>query len=308
MNKICFVMVTLLYFIFSGIVVSCDFLLPAPYGRNNPLDDGAQISGFNAVVSGTDRILTTWNWRGSVSGIDDSRIIDKIRIVHSENNPPVSKYPLNPDNVQVFESPSSFKCSWDNLNNDKDHYFALYAREAGGLWLSPEIASERIESSGNLETFNVGYSDLYVDTSAGNNTVNAASLPITGLPPANIGFFRFDILGDRSYGAVLEAGITSWTIATAGDIIILPVRNKIEDGMFWGDISDSVNYDYDHAKYVSITAIADVVDISDQLNLARMYGTNTIAFVSADASVNITVTGLQFFDGTEDLFSIWRKY
>jgi hypothetical protein len=307
MKKILFVTVPLLFIIFSGFLISCDFLLPAPMGRNNPLDDGAQIAGFNAEISGSDTILTSWDWRSSTAGIDASRIIDKIRVVYSENNVPTSKYPLNPDNVQVFDSSSSSKCEWYNLNRDNDHYFALYAHETGGLWLSPEITSERIESNGSVETSNAGYSALYVNTSVPTNTLGTTSLPITGLPPTNIGFFSVDLLNNSNYGAVLGAGITNWT-GTFGDIYILPVRKKAENGMFWGDISDGVYYDYDNALYATITGPNDVIDIKNQLNLAQMYGSNTIAFVPADAVVSIVIGGLQFFDGTNDLFSIWKKY
>jgi len=313
MKKIYFLLFFILILIFAGIFISCDILLPAPLGRNNPFDNEAQIGRFAAVISGQDSIITAWDWRNPPSGIDDSRKIDKIRIVHSENDPPTSKYPLNPNNVKEYTSNSEWKAEWDNLRNDREHYFALYAHEKGGVWLAPKRVSRNFDNTGHEERLDISFKRLGIDTSIDTNQVQIGVGQVTdiaplGLPPYKIGFIRFDELFNNEYGIVSDARIYTNAGATAGDLLIVPVRRHIEDGMQWGMINDLVFYDYKNALLVNITGAIQYIDIKDQINIARLHGSNTIVFIPNSGSlVNMDLLNFGFNDLMVDTFSVWRN-
>lgn len=308
MKKLLFILLPVI--IFTGIFISCDFLLPAPLGRNNPFDDEAQIGRFEASPSSYNSIVTVWEWRNPASGIDDSRIIDKVRIVYSENNPPVSKYPLNPDNVIEYTSNTDFSYEWTNLNENTDHYFALYAHEKGGLWLAPKNIKAWINDGGYFENWPWNNIKMYVNALLPANPVGTTATNIIydpGVPEYVVGFMRFDDLFTGDYGAVVDARIQGWVVATGGTLSIIPVRKTVDDTMLWGDIDNPILYDYEHANTVIIGASTDIVDIKDQINISRVYGSNTLAFITSDTNVSIGIESLTFWDGSTDLFSIWRN-
>lgn len=309
MKRIWFILIPVLLLVFAVFFVSCDFILPAPLGRNNPYDDEAQIGRFNAAVAGSDSIITAWDWRGPIPGIDDKRIIDKIRIVHSNNNPPDSKYPLNPDNVIELDSNSTWQHEWNGLKVDREHHFALYAHEAGGIWLAPKRISQHLDNNGHEERWNImttGVIDLYVNTSVDTNLVTATIMNVIA-PLSTIGFFRFDDLYYNDFGAVLEAQIQDWTITSGGDFLIVPMRRRVEDGMTWGEIADAGFYDFGNAKAATVNFATDVVDIKDQINIARLHGSNTIAFLSDTLPFDVDISTLDFNNGSDDTFSVWRN-
>lgn len=310
MKKILFLLVPVFLIAITGLFISCDYLIPAPLGRNNPFDDEAQIGRFAVAASGPDSVVTVWDWRNPPSGIDKSRIIDKIRIVYSESDPPLSKYPINPDNVIEFTSNSDFSYEWENLNEDRDHYFALYAHEKGGMWLAPKRADIWFDSNGDEERWDImmtGVTQLYVSTSADTNQVlvNPTNVNVAA-PLLSIGFFRFDELFEYNYGAVLEAQIQTWVIGTAGDFLVVPMRRRVEGGMTWGEISDANFYDLGNAKAATVTVPNDAVDIKDQINIARLHGSNTIAFLSY-SSFDVDIENCEFNNGTDFTFSVWRN-
>ncbi len=309
MKRLWFVLIPLILMVFAGFFVSCDFLLPAPLGRNNPYDVEAQIGRFAAVTADTDSIITAWDWRNPPSGIDDSRIIDKIRIVHSKNDPPASKYPLNPNNVQEFTSNSEWQAEWDNLRDDREHHFALYAHEKGGVWLAPKRVSQHLDNDGQEERWDImttGVTKLYVSTSADTNQLTLTAVNIIA-PLTTIGFFRFDELYNDEFGAVLEANIQTWGITNGGDLLIVPMRRRVEDGMEWGEIADVIFYDFGNAKAATVTNMNDVIDIKDQINIARLHGSNTIAFLSDTLPFHVGIDNLKFNNGSNDTFSVWKN-
>ncbi len=307
----------LLLIIVVCLFISCDVLFPAPLGRDNFRDNEVQIGRFVAAVSGYESITTAWDWRDPPPGIDDSRIIDKIRIVHSKNNRPDSKYPLNPDNVIKLDSNSTWQYGWNNLSADRDHYFALYAHEKGGIWLAPKYSDQYLGSNVYEERWDTLITKLYIDTSSASNTVGETAINIRDLPTKVIGFLRFDELFYmefvyQEFGAVLDAQIQGFGITFGGNIDIVPVRFFIESGMFWGEISNSILYDYEHSITVTINGPLDIIDIKDQINVARVYGSSTIALIPSTASaIDINdISSLTFSDPgppIEDLFGVWRN-
>jgi len=308
MKKILFLLVPVFLIAITELFISCDYLIPAPLGRDNPYDDEAQIGRFAAAASGPDSVVTVWDWRDPPSGIDKSRIIDKIRIVYGENSQPLSKYPINPDNVIEFTSNSDFFYEWKNLNEDEDHNFALYAHEKGGMWLAPKRSDIYIDN-GSEQRLNIGYTGLYVNTSLPANPVfwpTAVEL-VHELPELTIFFLVFDTLYDHHYGIVNDARITNFVFGNVGTVDIVPMRIRVDDTMDWDDISNPIYYDYEKAnKNVYISAGNDEIQIKDQINISRLYGSNTVAVIPNTGSpIDMTVDTVDFNNGGEDLFSVW---
>ncbi len=261
-------------------LVSCDYLLPSPLGRDNPRDDESQLSDFKAFFSGNKTATLLWDWK-SYTGTDPSRKIIKIRIVHSENDPPASMFPLDKSNVQELTSGDSFV--WKNLREYSDHYFALYQLEESGTWLKPLYTNFHIEGS--------GYSDnqgpppiqyMYADMVPGSVVYGTIDHP--SLANSSRGFLIFDTKSLDPYSTgLITAAELQFTYDSSnylGTVSIVPMKKDVYAGDLWDDISYSGYYDMDHSISISISKTVNVtVDISTVLNYCRLYGTSTIAFI-----------------------------
>ncbi len=286
---------------------ACDYLLPLPLGRDNPADDEAQIGGFSAAVSGIDSITVVWGWLAPAQDIPDDQVIDKIRIVHKVNDPPSSVVQLNKEDYTDISDISTWQFEWRGLQQGEDQYFALYAHEKGGKWLSPKIEKKWINSNVYPNSWSPGFNKFYISSASPGNVVTTASTNVTGtVPGGNVGFFEFYNLNDPNYGIVSEAAIRGWNVSASGDILIVPVRIRLYDSVTtWGQIAGQL--DYQHAQQVNNISSTDVVEIKEQINLARVYGSNTIAFIAANAVVDVNIDPLTFWDGSTDRFTVWEN-
>jgi hypothetical protein len=81
--------------------------------------------------------------------------------------------------------------------------------------------------------------------------------------------------------------------------------------MTWDEISSNFFYDYEHSVTGTLNGPADIIDIKDQMNIAGLYGSNTIAFIPpAGANIGIGIDALTFWDATlgVELFSVWENW
>ncbi len=143
MNLLLFIFVLI---IFSGLFNSCDYLLPAPLGRNNLNDDEAQIGRFAAVQAGPDSIIVAWDWREMWPGTDPDREI--VEIILSDNQ---GNYPISMLGGSSYLKDDGYNKEFNNLNLNSDYYFSLYAKEKSGIWLRP-IKTKAYLSDGKITT------------------------------------------------------------------------------------------------------------------------------------------------------------
>lgn len=256
---------------------ACDFLLPGPLGRDNPADSGAQINAFGSFYAGNGSAELIWNWR-PFTGTEASREIVKVRIVHKENDPPSSMYPLDRNDVQEFTAGGN--AVWEKLKEYNDHYFALYRMEKSGTWLSPLYSKIHIEGEGTLDASIPGMQYLYVDMVLG-TPVQSTTPP---LDQYYRGFISFDPapINDNSYGAVEDA-ILRFDFDpgnSVGQILIVPMFITVHDGELWEDISNPSYYDTANAVTVQIsnTVVVDV-QIKSVLNRCLAYKASTFALI-----------------------------
>lgn len=289
MKKIYFLLTSIIIVFFAGLLSSCDYLLPAPLGRNNPFDDEAQIGRFSVAVSGSDSMVTNWDWHDALSTIEDKRVIDRIRIVHQKNSRPTSRNPLNPDNVQEFTSTSNWFYNWTGLKNDKDHHFALYAHEKSGLWLSPKYIETYLDSS--VQDNNVS---LYSASSPSNSTefrVYEVLNPFT--PPAA------DVATNSTYSwnagsfLVMEFNINETIFfdkfllqlknSAPGsdiDLTIYVIKKDLQHIANWEDMVSANTIDYDSVLIRQVTNEAganQTFEISEIANRMSLYYSHAIA-------------------------------
>ena len=277
--------------LFLTVVTSCDYLLPLPLGRDNVNDDARQIVSFTVLVSGETAIITTWTWLLPSSGLEDSRKIDRIRIIHSENDPPSTWNPVNQKDVVEISAADEWQHEWTELKQDRNHFFALYAHEKGGVWLAPVIKSRNLDynltptsvilnSDDNTapddpEEFKAWYLNKAAGTVSDFSTNHNWSWNITD----NIIIVRFkdyeSVFFDKFMFALRNASPGSDVTLT-----IYPLYKNAEDVVDWTDLTSASTMDYgDKQTFIlkSGSAANQVFDISSIMNRLIPLGTRSIA-------------------------------
>ena len=300
MKRILFILLPLLLLIFTGVFISCDFLLPAPLGRNNPFDDEAQIGKFTLAPSGSDSIVTFWDWHDPLPIIDTDRVIDKIRIVHSKNNRPSGIGLLIDKNVQEYTNNIDWQFNWTGLSNDRDHYFALYAHEKGGLWLAPRHIYYYIDSSisdNNIQLFpvsppsddtnfivyevlNPSFTPLDVTASIGYNW-NAGNFLVLEFNFYESIYFDQFMLNLKNTAPGLDVEVNIWVM-----------KKKLDNVSDWTHFNSDDVLDFDSltTRMVTIVDGADqTLDFSEIVNRFSVYYTKSIA-ITVNNSLTVDIT------------------
>lgn len=272
-------------------MVSCDLFLPAPVGRNNPEDPDVQIMAFGSAVSGLHSIMTIWDWREASSGISDSRIIDEIWIVHNDENPPTSRFPLNSDEVKKYGSRSSWKAEWTDLSSQKDHFFALYAKEKGGTWLAPRFTSFHLESSPQEQTLTLSSDDDNVTGNANPEEfevldVMVLSFASTDVSDANTNYSwdvgNFFILNfNKEYSKYIDSfklELHNVLPSSIVNIEIYPLKKKFEDVVDWADLIDGGTLDSESLIIRDVQILPDQqIDLTPVVNKMNLYHSGSLA-------------------------------
>lgn len=281
-------------------VTSCDYLLPLPLGRDNINDDEKQIISFNVLVSGENTIITTWRWLLPSSGLDDSRKIDRIRIVHRENDPPSTWNPLNQKDMVEINAADKWQHEWTGLNQDRDHFFALYAHEKGGNWLAPVIRSRYLgyntasqvtvlRSDDNTapddpEEFKVWYIQYSPYT-----VTDFSTMGLYNWPAADIFLIRFK----NFIPVYFKDFLFSVQNASPGSDVTLtvyPLYKNAEDVVDWTDLISTKTMDYEHKQVLLLSTGSgsnQVFDIAVLMNRLISLDARTIALsIDNPLSVN----------------------
>ncbi len=280
----------LIVVLFSSLMLaSCDFLLPAPLGRTNQEDNEAQISRFMGKVAGTDSIVTSWNWQSPLTSIESDRVIDKIRIVHGEGDPPVTMNPLDSNKVIEYTDPSEWSYIWTGLNGDKNQFFFLYAHEKGGQWLSPRTLEVPLGSSAKDSTFNFDSSDEISPYNSNEFKVfKVQETPFGVLEVSNSsapGFLAGDIIV-ISFNINESVYFDQFTLnfnnisppATDTGLVIYAIKSDLDSGFTWADLTSDNTLDYDFSIAGSFTVAGgpnqsiDIPEIANRMSLFYSWG------------------------------------
>ncbi|MDA3938048.1 MAG: hypothetical protein PF693_01900 [Spirochaetia bacterium] len=304
MKRQLFIFIPLLLLLFTGFFVSCDFLLPAPLGRNNPFDDEAQIGRFNVAVSGTDSMVTNWDWHTALSSISDERVIDKIRIVHREGSRPTGIGLLFDENVQEYTSTSEWSFNWTDLKNDEDHYFALYAHEKGGLWLAPRYADKYLDSFVNDNNY-IFYSDnldanndpeefkIYKVSETPFTITDVSNMSAPGFAIGDYAILEFKIDQPVFFDSFL-LHLNNPVLGSDENLTIYSIEKDINQIFDWTALSSDNTLDYENSIDRLVTIIDGAnqsIDISEIANrVSSLYYSRSIAIKVNDSfSVDVSL-------------------
>lgn len=288
-------------FLFSA----CDYLLPLPLGRDNPDDDNYQIRKFNASISGTTAVNTIWNWQPPSVDIPDDQIIDKIRIVHKENDPPSSVNPIDKQEYVDIDTSSVWEFQWDNLKQGREHYFALYAHEKGGAWLAPKYGKLQLdynETTQNdfLQTDNTNTIDdprnfqVYSVDSAFNSS-DVTTDPGFALNPGNYLILNFKLYR-YVYFTQFIFHLENSVFGSDVNITIVPIKKGLGDVVNITEfLSGSVlDYDYEITKHVlSVDGANQSIELNNFPNRMFLYDIKALViYVDNPLTLNIDNWGI----------------
>ncbi len=282
-------------------ITSCNLFQSLPRGRENPEDIAAQITAFQALGTGPDTIVTSWNWKEPPGWVNDERILE-INIQHS-----VLGYPENYTSFlgESFTEKSVWQFEWKGLDPDLTHYFSLFAKSTDGngneTWYAPikikAVTGGLLQSGvfGFIQSLQVGdsgspyiqslTSSINIDNSAGPFAVLVIGLDL----PDNI----------YVTSATIETGSTGG-METTSQIMVFPVTG------FWDNNPDSSEgypmlYDPTRDDYAVDDSISSIIsnvnstvnDVTEVVRKALLFNRKQIVFKidgSGGSSINVYST------------------
>jgi hypothetical protein len=235
-------MVTLISFISS-----CDLFWGMPWGKSAN-DPTSQIGIVRAVNAGDGKIAVAWDWRpflkddplfGSAD-IDSKRKIVELRVLHGVNSPPIFSPPLPfGDAITDRLDPDGWYMVFEDLKEDREHYFSVYGKEESGQWVGPWTSVSNSQWAEYVPSVSFGYDPVrsyaipYDDTGAvpvATTTPTPVLAPASytasgaGMDPAWAALIVFDNYGNDGFIDEATLAINISTFAAAGSLKISALR------------------------------------------------------------------------------------
>jgi hypothetical protein len=132
----------------SLLFVSCDGFFLGPAMNLNHDDPNRAFGRLECEPIDSDEIRVIWDWydiERALRGI--SPVYDEIIIKHNTGSYPTSRLGGESYLLTSWDASTNPMSStiFTDLKRDRDHYFALYAHEAGGSWMAPIYTSRYLE-------------------------------------------------------------------------------------------------------------------------------------------------------------------
>lgn len=260
--------------------LSCNFIISNPHSRENPNDTEAQISKFYAFPFGTDKVITTWQWKEN----DKDERIEEILILHSSNDYPEVLIPFTGESIT---NSSKTQFEWKDLKKNSTHYFALHMKDEDDTWYAPLFAKTSLP--GEFESAVFGFTQSLQVNETGPPYIESKTTSITvdnGAGPFSVLVIGLDI-PDNIYilSATIETLTITGGITTSNPLKVFPVSR------FWNDNpeSDAGYYQLtdnnrdDYALDDSVSAFIDSAqptlnDVTEVIRKALLYDPKQIVF------------------------------
>lgn len=241
MNRLDACRLTMLYLLIL-LISGCDFFWGMPWGKN-PRDPTSQIGVVRAVNVGDNSVALAWDWRPFLSGdpiiggttIDPNRKIEELQIMHGVGSPPAFVPPLPLGEAFTDRTdPSGWYKTFEDLQDDREHYFSIYGREESGEWVGPWTVSRNVERRDVPQPGNIYFDTSHqqwtiaggVSNNSGNpvvvNETTSAVIEFSGAVSGDIGFVA------QGYAATLSMGVTTGNSGTVG---FYPLRWQWNDSL-----------------------------------------------------------------------------
>lgn len=214
---------------------SCDLFWGTAWQRSSR-DPKAQLGTVHLLPSGGSSLAFAWDWRPFLSGdpavggeiLDGESEIVELRVLHGTGSPPTFTPPLPfGDLVQDRLDPDGWYAVYDDLDEDREHYFSLYAREKGGAWIGPKtLSSSHPYSEGPQNGSFLSTSGWSVTDTAGASVASGSAVvnDTSGL------FLSFSdsLEGWQRYLESSSISSISITVNSGGRLEIYPVRFDLD--------------------------------------------------------------------------------
>lgn len=244
---------------------SCDTFWNMPWGKSQ-FDPSSQIGAMRAVRAGGGEIAVAWDWRPFLDGdpvfgidIDPKREIVELRLLHGTGSPPVFSPPLPfTDALTDRLDPDGWYEVFDDLKEDREHYFSIYGKEKSGQWVGPWTVSRHVDWDGGTESPVLSPVTSWAIDIAGQTVPGGAGTIVTDGTWAAV--YVYDPMGYDNMGFVesaLGTTISALTATAAGTISFYPLRFAWDGAVDGYDILMNSRFTRDETGAVHKT-IADL--------------------------------------------------
>jgi hypothetical protein len=264
----------IILFLTISLVSSCNFLYSPIHSRENPNDRNAVITNLLAVQPQAGEVMVSFPWQESYYVYDDERIEEAMLVYSVGKAMPIRVAPLPPDSGGIFgfkfdESPAIFSESIYNLKSGEDVWFALYPK-MGNKWLAPlyekitvrDISEIPVVTGAGL--FTSEYS-VVMDELGWLYDTNPLAIPINGYL-----VLRFD-LPERIRCTYASLKMN----ATGTNAMIYPVSSRLFANVDENERVNMIDYLNGSSFLISDATGALGADITDAVNAAIVYGSDT---------------------------------
>ncbi len=281
-----------------------------PWGRD-PFDPTSQIGVVRAARAGDGAIAVAWDWRPFLDDdpvfnldIDSRREIVELRLLHGTGSAPAFVPPV-PFGEELSDrlDPEGWYKIFDDLNEDREHFFSIYGQEKSGQWTGPwtvrghvdwgsGTTSVNLPASGDSWTINISTSDTSV--------LPAGTLIEDGVWAA---VYSYDPSGLENMGFIESATIApiTATVTTAGTISFYPLRYDWDGTTDGYDILMNSRFTKDEtgAVHKSITATGPIsftpAEARRLVSRMALLGSWRILIVASNSGA-VTISGPPEFD------------
>ncbi len=288
--------VFILTLITTGIVISsCNPLFIGPAGRYNNQDEKASLIRLDAYPYGSDKMFIAWNWLDQERAFRENFPLidpqwDKIVVKASREDPPTSR--LGGSEFSVNDA--NWYKVFSDLEYENEYWFALWAHEKDGKWLSPIYVKRSVESPSLAEEHISGVYNAYKLNLDNNEYIDLSEVPeATAHVQERVWYFLFfENFNQNLIVTSAELTIDIEHTDSSGSLIINPVRwNNGDFFSSWPQDEASLERQIATETFVRHTIESqdeddgvETYDITGVVNRAMYHGTDILVFRATEGS------------------------
>jgi hypothetical protein len=272
-QKVCILLILLVLTLFT----SCDLFWSMPWGKS-PADPTSQVGVVRAVRAGDSSMVVVWDWRPFLKGdpvfagldFDEKREIEELRILHGTGSPPAFSLPMPWEERYINRTdPEGWFMVFENLKEDREHYFSIYGKEKSGQWVGPWTVSRHMDGGVQTGSISQSYNDAEsFSISFDKEDIFIPAGPFPPGPPYNVDSLAYPTISavvlwfDHHFGGGFitsaTATISCTTTFLPATITIWPLRHR------WDGNVDEISRLYNTLVLDDVGKI--VLDVIDGVN------------------------------------------
>ena len=209
------------------LVSGCDALLLGPSPHANWDDPDLALMKLRANAVDDRDIRVAWDWLDIERELAGEKPkVDEIIVKHRKGSPPETRLGGKKFKLKNFEQNTNplWKHTFNKLEQDEEHYFALYMHEKGGRWTAPLYTSTHLDG---VDKYTENRNALYYQTAdiltstLSSDEPQSFSGAINGVTDTNWALLYFEEIDRRSTVESVTLNIDNSAGAT---LVINPIR------------------------------------------------------------------------------------